>query len=440
MLPPQSRTPVDLLSLPSKKALCEEFVGKPLSDLRTPALVVDRAVFTRNCARMLGTAHEWGADFRAHLKSHKTAEGARLQLVTSVGQTHAVIVSTLMEAWQVLRSGLVAEGVVKDILYGMPISVNKIADISALSDELSKHGAVLRLHVDHPDQIAALEAFESQRTEPRRRSVFVKVDCGDKRAGIPVTSILFEAFLSRLISSPVVSIHGFYSHQGGSYASASLDEAAGFLSRELEAVNTAAGLALALLAGAPEVTSHSTPFVLSVGSTPTMHAATADTKLKLKQQLNGLLELHAGNYPLLDLQQLGTSLISPNRISQSVLATVVSYYPGRGANGEDEAMVDAGAIAMSKDKGPIEGFGEVVGKKWRLSRISQEHGILTRTSASVFESSGEDSETLTIGEQVQIVGQHACLIFAAYPWIYVCDSDSGKPDTVVDVWVTWKGW
>lgn len=62
----------------------------------------------------------------------------------------------------------------------MPIAVNKIADIAVLSDELAKHNAVLRLHVDHPEQIAALEVFESHRQEPRKWSVFVKVDCGDK--------------------------------------------------------------------------------------------------------------------------------------------------------------------------------------------------------------------------------------------------------------------
>ncbi|OCB90100.1 hypothetical protein A7U60_g2658 [Sanghuangporus baumii] len=346
-----------------------------------------------------------------------------------------------MEAWQVLRSGLVAEGVINDILYGMPIAVNKVADIAALSDELAKHNAVLRLHVDHPEQIVALETFESQRPEPRKWSVFIKVDCGDKRAGIPAASPDFEAFLTRVISSPAVSIYGFYCHQGGSYASTSLEEASGFLSRELEAANAAVGLALAILAGSPGgTTSTSAPFVLSVGSTPTTHAATAETRLKLKQELNGVLELHAGNYPLLDLQQLNTSLITPDRIAQRVLATVVSYYPGRGTNGEDEALVDAGAIAMSKDRGPIEGFGEVIGKKWRLSRVSQEHGILTKTSPAFFQTNEADSETVRIGEQVQIVGQHACLIFAGHPWVYVVDSGSGPADTVVDVWVNWKGW
>ena len=174
--------------------------------------------------------------------------------------------------------------------------------------------------------------------------------------------------MTKLIASPAVSLHGFYCHQGGSYASTSQDDASGFLTRELEAANTAAGLALALLSGSPVAHEYADPFVLSVGSTPTVHAASAATRIQLERQLNGKLELHAGNYPLLDLQQLNTGMIQPNQISQKVLATVVSYYPGRGPSGEDEAMCDAGAIAMSKDRGPLEGFGEVVGKKWRLSR------------------------------------------------------------------------
>jgi len=42
-------------------------------------------------------------------------EGTRLQLVSSVATTHAVVVSTLMEAWEVVKSGLVSDGVVKDV-------------------------------------------------------------------------------------------------------------------------------------------------------------------------------------------------------------------------------------------------------------------------------------------------------------------------------------
>jgi D-serine deaminase-like pyridoxal phosphate-dependent protein len=39
--------------------------------LRTPAFIIDRAVFAKNCARMHANAKEWGAAFRAHIKTHK---------------------------------------------------------------------------------------------------------------------------------------------------------------------------------------------------------------------------------------------------------------------------------------------------------------------------------------------------------------------------------
>lgn len=145
---------------------------------------------------------------------------------------------------------------------------------------------------------------------------------------------------------------------------------------------------------------------------------------------------------MLDLQQLHTSLVDRPRISQRVLATVISYYPCRGKDGLDEAMCDAGAIAMSKDTGLIPGFGEVVGKSWRLGRISQEHGTLEQMP--VDPSPGQNADqTLRIGEIIQIVGQHACLIAAGHPWYYVVDSSSNinrGADRVVDIWVPWKGW
>ena len=114
---------------------------------------------------------------------------------------------------------------------------------------------------------------------------------------------------------------------------------------------------------------------------------------------------------MLDLQQQHTGLIDHARISQRVRATVISYYPGRGVSGTDEAMVDAGAIAFSKDTGPSKTFGEVVGRPWTLSRISQEHGILTCNEAKA-------TEQLKLGTIVDIVGQHACLIAAVSGLIF----------------------
>lgn len=69
--PSQTRTPVHLVGHSQKSALVAEFAGKYLSELRTPALVIDRALFAKNCDEMHANAAGYGAAFRAHIKSHK---------------------------------------------------------------------------------------------------------------------------------------------------------------------------------------------------------------------------------------------------------------------------------------------------------------------------------------------------------------------------------
>lgn len=45
----------------------------------------------------------------------QTVEGTRLQLDEGEYSTNAVVVSTLMEAWEVVQGGLVKDGTVKDV-------------------------------------------------------------------------------------------------------------------------------------------------------------------------------------------------------------------------------------------------------------------------------------------------------------------------------------
>ncbi|EMD42072.1 hypothetical protein CERSUDRAFT_110623 [Gelatoporia subvermispora B] len=441
--PQQTRTPYHISGRADEQALVDEFKGKPLTALRTPALIIDRAIFARNCAQMHERAKCWGASFRAHVKSHKTAEGTRLQLSSSADTTHAIVVSTIMEACEVLRAGLLVDGMVNDILYGLPLALNKVADLSALWDQCTPFNCHFRVLIDHPEQIRFVEAWEQQRGSKRRWSVFIKVDCGLKRAGLQPADPIFEELLHKALTSTFICVYGFYTHGGHSYSATSLPSATAFLSKELDAVNTAAGRALQILASSPDAQAHESPFVLAIGSTPTAHAVTPEAR-EFLSSLNGRLEIHAGNYPLLDLQMLHTGLVGAGSVAQRVLATIISYYPGRGEDGTDEAMCDAGAIAMSKETGPIEGYGMVVDKPWRLSRISQEHGILTQTRLFTREEmEGKEGKgpRLKIGDNVSIFCQHACLTLANFPWYYVVDSDG--PDgakNVCSVWVPWKGW
>lgn len=115
-----------------------------------------------------------------------------------------------------------------------------------------------------------------------------------RRAGVSVASPSFRELLLVLFSSSAVSVYGFYGHAGNSYASTSLSEASLFLSSEVEAVNSAAEVALDVLSGLPVKEEYKQPFVLSVGATPTAHAASAETRAILSTRLHGTLELHAG--------------------------------------------------------------------------------------------------------------------------------------------------
>jgi len=118
------------------------------------------------------------------------------------------------------------------------------------------------------------------------------------RAGLSPKHQAFQGLLEAILASSAISVYGFYCHAGQSYASTSLDEASQFLSAELQAVNDAAKIATSIIAQMNTVSSHNTPFVLSVGSTPTAHAATPETKIKLHSSLHGKLEIHAGEGPL----------------------------------------------------------------------------------------------------------------------------------------------
>jgi D-serine deaminase-like pyridoxal phosphate-dependent protein len=50
-------------------------------------------------------------------------------------------------------------------------------------------------------------------------------------------------------------------------------------------------------------------------------------------------------------------------------------------------------------------------------------------------------ERLLIGSVVQVISQPVCLTAANHPWYYVVDPEAEDgADTVMDIWVAWKGW
>lgn len=69
-----------LYPCPPQSVLRDTFVGKTLAEVPAPAVILDAAVLRRNCAMMLRATETLGVQFRAHVKTHKTIELARLQV------------------------------------------------------------------------------------------------------------------------------------------------------------------------------------------------------------------------------------------------------------------------------------------------------------------------------------------------------------------------
>lgn len=78
---PESNVTAPLLyPTPTAAALKLQYVGKKIEDVQAPATILDVAVVKRNCDLMLEAASKLGLGFRAHVKTHKTTEVAKLQV------------------------------------------------------------------------------------------------------------------------------------------------------------------------------------------------------------------------------------------------------------------------------------------------------------------------------------------------------------------------
>ena len=178
---------------------------------------------------------------------------------------------------------------------------------------------------------------------------------------------------------------------------------------------------------------------VSIGSTPTMAAVT---------DLTGVTEIRPGNYVFNDFVQVAGGVCAPADCAFSVLATVISHQPGA-----DHAVVDAGALSLSKDLGPSfparrRGYGPllcgltggVVDPVLEIRGVTQEHGLVGAAEAADREERPWGSTRpavegrLAVGEKVRILANHSCLSAALFDEYWVV-----RGEEIVDRWRIWRG-
>ncbi len=371
-----------------------------METIKTPSLIVDFARMKRNSERISDRAKELNINFRPHLKTHRCLEIAKIQTEKTFG---GIMVSTLSEAHFFSKNGF------SDIIYGVPVERGKFSEVIEITRNTEKF-AVL---TDDLETVGLLN--ETAKSEDVKLNVFVKIDVGYHRCGVePRTKEAFE-IPQRIADSSNLNFAGILTHAGHSYHANSAEKLLEIAHEERDKMRKHAEN---LRRKGLEVP------IVSVGSTPTFSAI---------DNLDGISEFRAGNYIFFDAFQATLGSCKFSDCALTVLAAVVHRDSAR-----QKIVVDAGAVALSKDRGAVEfdkncGYGIVYDLEGndlnlRVESLSQEHGEISVLDEKVF-------NQLKVGSRVRILANHSCLTALQHSHYHILDD--GK---IVDKWEINRGW
>jgi len=371
-----------------------------METIKTPSLILNFGRMKRNAERMTARAKDLNVALRPHVKTHRSLEIAKLQ---TVGNAGGIMVSTLSEAHFFANNGF------SDITYGVPIERGKFAEAIAISKTIERF-AVL---TDDAETVELLN--KTANCEDAKLNVFVKIDIGYHRCGVePHTAEAFE-IPNKISNSSNLNFAGILTHAGHSYHADSPEKLLKIARAERDLMRILAEKLRENGLNAPSV---------SIGSTPTMSAI---------DNLEGITEFRCGNYIFYDAFQATLGSCSFSDCALTVLAAVVHRDSVR-----RKIVVDAGAVALSKDRGAVEfdancGYGRVYDLagndlNLRVESLSQEHGEIHVSDAQVFDS-------LKVGSRVRILANHSCLTALQHSHYHILDD--GK---IVDRWEINRGW
>ena len=378
--------------------------GATLWSLETPCLVLDTVRMERNIARLRQKMSDLGVGLRPHLKTGKSVDVARLMMPSPQGPA---TVSTLQEAAQFAAAG------VRDMIYAVGVAPAKLARVLALRAQ----GVDLAVVLDTQEQAEAVATASRGAGTPI--PALIEIDCDGHRSGVAPTDRTGLVAIANELQQGA-ELRGVLTHAGGSYSARGPQALQQAAEEERDAVVTAATIL--------REAGYSCP-VVSVGSTPTAHAAV---------DLNGVTEVRAGVFVFFDLVMAGIGTCRIKDIALSVLATVIGHQRDK-----EWTLIDAGWMAMSQDRGTArqaidQGYGvvcDLAGNPYPdliVAQANQEHGIIM-----VRPGSQRTLPEFTIGHRVRILPNHACATAAQHGAYNVIRGTSVKVEAQ---WERFGGW
>ncbi|MEE9465810.1 MAG: alanine racemase [Candidatus Neomarinimicrobiota bacterium] len=352
-----------------------------ISTLPTPALLLDRAILDKNIAAMAARARTLKVNLRPHIKTHKCLEIAELQ--RDAGAC-GITVSTFTEAEIFAQAGF------KDITYAVPLEPGKIQRALALSRTMD-----LGVTVDDIEVVKQLGRAAS--STGQRLPVWLKVDCGYHRVGVDPSSDYALQVAGCISAAGNLVLAGLLTHAGHAYHTSAITQIKAIADKERDILMDFRTRLVEAGYGQPTI---------SVGATPTMWHC---------EDLAGIDEARPGNYVFHDRTQVALGSCQAGDCALTVLATVISHQPD-----SNRAVIDAGALALSHDPGPVHldpapNRGVIVADREKMSlhptlhvaSVSQEHGIIKGKSRA-------DLDDLKVGSKVIILPNHSCLTAALF--------------------------
>ena len=345
-----------------------------LSDIATPALVLDRAALDRNIARMAAFFASGSCRLRPHFKAHKTPEIAKRQL--AAGSCSGLTCATVGEAE-------IAAGFCDDVLLANEIvAPEKCARVAALARRVRLTTAI--------DSLAGLDALSRAAREGGASiGVLVDLNVGQGRCGVePGEAALTLA--RQAAHSSGITLRGVMGYEGH------LQPVRDRAERESRTRQAMQGL----VRTADQLRDAGLPCeIVSAGGTGTYD---------ISGRVDGISEIQAGSYALMDTDYSGVGV--PFEPAFWVLGTVVSR-PAR-----DRCVADCGHKSLTKDHGVpvVRGIDCAT-----VTSLNDEHATISLPPES----------TVTIGDRVALLPSHVDPTINLHDVFYVVEGQA-----VVDIW------
>jgi D-serine deaminase-like pyridoxal phosphate-dependent protein len=344
--------------------------GMTVSELDTPALLVDLDIMERNLSRVAGYAREHALRLRPHTKTHKSVSLARRQIALGAA---GLTVAKVGEAEVMLG----AEP--DDVLVAFPIvGHTKLARLMEVARRT-------RVTVALDNVVAARQLSDAARAAQVEIGVLAEMDVGLGRVGVAPGEVL--ALAQTMEKLPHLRFEGitFYPGQIKSLDDAGLAE----MSRVSEVLQSVldqfrtAGVEARIVSG---------------GSTPTLFHS---------HELHGMTEIRPGTYVFNDINTIRSGACALEDCAASILATVVSTArPGH-------MIIDGGSKTFSSDRLSNSAevtFGHLVEAPGaRFHKMNEEHGFIDLTHA--------DAE-FHVGDRVHMIPNHICVAVNLHERVY----------------------